>query len=377
MVNVAYFSNQFADAEGHGLARYSREMFDALHKLDTIDVTPVAAWSSLPAQALATLRAQTGLHILKTGRKLTPLAWHYLNTPPLERLMPGPVDVVHAASLGYAIATRKPYVVTVHDLGPLTHPEYFTNTKPWVMERALRQAESSAAAIVCVSQSTADEVEGYLGSHVAPRLRIIKEGVSPQFFERPDPACLDGLALPDPEIPLILSAGKISPRKNVQGVLRALAQIASDVPHHLALVGGAGWEMEAVLRDLDDARLRDRVHLLDYVSDEQLRALYHRAALYIHPSLYEGFGLTVLEAMAAGVPVVTSNSSSLPEVAGDAALLVDPHDDEAIADAMRRLCLDPDLATAKRNAGLARARLFSWDTCAEELRDVFVEVAGA
>lgn len=374
MLNVAYFSNQFADAQGHGLTRYAQEMYKGLRKLDDLAIRPVAAWSSLPPEKLSALQSDTGLELIRLGQKLTPLAWHYLDLPKLERLISGPVDVVHAASLGYAIATRKPYVVTVHDLGPLTHPEYFTNTKPWIMERSLRQAEARADAIVCVSQSTADEVEGYLGAHVADRIRVVKEGVSPEFFAPSDMTCLAGLDLPPDEVPVILTAGKISPRKNVQGVIRAVKQVQDKIDHHLVLVGGAGWETEAVLKELDDGILARRVHLLDYVTDAQLRALYRRASLYIHPSLYEGFGLTVLEAMASSVPVITSNTSSLPEVAGDAGLLVDPASDAEIAQAILAICTDDALRDAKAAQGLARAGLFSWDDCAKELWDVFVDV---
>jgi len=139
-------------------------------------------------------------------------------------------------------------------------------------------------------------------------------------------------------------------------------------------VGGAGWETEAVLEELNDEALLKRVHLLDYVTDEQLRALYKRSSLYIHPSLYEGFGLTVLEAMASGVPVITSNTSSLPEVAGDAGLLVDPTSDEAIAEAIESVCSNPTVRDSKIQEGLARAALFSWDECAGQLNSVFMEV---
>lgn len=374
MLNVAYFSNQFATAQGHGITRYAHEMYNGLRKLDDLAIRPVAAWSSLPSSRLSALQTDTGLELVRLGRRLTPLAWHYLDMPTLERLIGGPVDVVHAVSLGYAIATRKPYVVTVHDLGPLTHPEYFTNTKPWIMEKSLRQAEARADAIVCVSQSTADEVEGYLGAHVVDRIRVIKEGVSPEFFVPSDMTCLSGLDLPPDDVPVILTAGKISPRKNVQGVIRALKLVQDKIDHHLVLVGGAGWETEAALKELDDGALMSRVHLLDYVTDEQLRALYRRASLYIHPSLYEGFGLTVLEAMASGVPVITSNTSSLPEVAGDAGLLVDPTNDAEIAEAIRAICTDTSLREAKIAQGLTRASLFSWDDCATQLCDVFADV---
>ena len=125
---------------------------------------------------------------------------------------------------------------------------------------------------------------------------------------------------------------------------------------------------------MDDGTLLNRVHLLGYVRDDQLRALYRRASLYIHPSLYEGFGLTVLEAMASGVPVITSNMSSLPEVAGEAGLLVDPANDIEIAEAIQSICTDTSLREVKIAQGLARAGLFSWDDCAVELGNVFADV---
>ncbi len=374
MLNVAYFSNQFASAEGHGIARYAHEIYKGLRKCDDLSIRPVAAWSSLPPERLSALQRDTGLELVKLGRRLTPLAWHFLDIPTLERLIGGTVDVVHAVSLGYAVSTRKPYVVTVHDLGPLTHPEYFSNNKPWIMERSLRQAEARADAIICVSDSTANEVEGYLGAHVADRIRVIKEGVSPEFFEPSDMACLAGLDLPPDDIPIILTAGKISPRKNMQGVIRALKKVRDKIDHHLVLVGADGWETEVVLKELDDGTLLNRVHLLGYVRDDQLRALYRRASLYIHPSLYEGFGLTVLEAMASGVPVITSNMSSLPEVAGEAGLLVDPANDIEIAEAIQSICTDTSLEEEKIAQGLARAGLFSWDDCAVELGNVFADV---
>lgn len=374
MLNVAYFSNQFASIEGHGIARYAHEMYRGLRKFDDLAVRPVATWSALPPEKLSAMQADTGLELIKLGRRLTPLAWHFLDIPTLERLIGGAVDVVHAVSSGFAVATRKPYVVTVHDIGPLTHPEYFSDNKPWIMERCLRQAEARADAIVCVSNATANEVEGYLGGHVADRIRVIKEGVSPEFFAPSDMTCLAGLDLPPDDVPIILTAGKISPRKNMQGVIRAVKQIQDKIDHHLVLIGGQGWETEIVLRELDDETLAKRVHLLGYVTDAQVRALYTRASLYIHPTLFEGFGLTVLEAMASGVPVITSNTSSLPEVAGDAALLVDPSKDAEIAEAILSICTDPSLEKSKVEQGLARARLFSWDDCARDLRDVFAQV---
>lgn len=152
--------------------------------------------------------------------------------------------------------------------------------------------------------------------------------------------------------------------------------LGEDIPHHLVLVGGAGWENETVLRDLGDARLSARTHLLGYVTDEQLRALYAAATVYVHPSLYEGFGLTLLEAMAADCPVITSNVYSLPEVAGDAGLLVDPTDAEAIAAAIGKVCGDDAFRADMIEKGRERVARFRWHDCAESMRTVYAETLG-
>lgn len=214
-MNVAYFSNQFADRSGHGLARFSRELFAVLTDLEgDLRVMPIAAWSSLEAPDLERLQQSTGLTLLPTRRRLTPLLWAHLNWPAIESLVHFPVDLVHAVSLGYPIATRKPLVVTVHDLGPLTHPAFFTNTRPWVMQRSLDQAIKQAARIACVSQSTADELIGFVGSHIEDRVRVVPEGVSPFFSAQADLGVLDGLeGMPHADTPFIMAAGKISPQE--------------------------------------------------------------------------------------------------------------------------------------------------------------------
>lgn len=374
-LNIAYFSNQFAAPEGHGITKYSRELWEELNRIDTVNVTPVAAWSGFKSSDLREFSSKTGLKLVPSGRKLTPLSWTFFDFPKIERMLPGAFDLVHAVSLGYPIATRKPYVVTIHDLGPLTHPEYFTNTKPWIMKRSLSQACDRADALICVSQTTANELCEYVGGSIAERVRVVHEGVSEKYFLPANFDCLKTLKLPNENIPIVLSAGKISPRKNVQGVLMAMALVASEIPHHLVLVGGTGWETDEVFSLIDDSRLRSRVHILDYVSDEQLGALYQRASLFIYPSHYEGFGLTVLEAMASGTPVLTSNKSSLPEVAGDAAFLTDPSDIESISDAIVRICLDPTMSQKMVRAGINRAKTFRWSECAKRVAEIYETVA--
>ena len=376
-MNIAYFSNQFSDATGHGLARYSRELYSALRiNGRDISVIPISAWSSMSEFELAQLEQETGLQILPLGRKLTSLCWTFLNTPPIERHINSEVDLVHAVSLGYPVATRKPLVVTVHDLGPLTHPEYFENTSPWIMKRSLSQAIKQAAQIICVSQSTADELLSVAGNQVQARINVIHEGVSDAFFAPADPTSLAGLTLPPDGIPYILSTGKLSPRKNIHGLIRAMTSLADKIPHHLVLVGGDGWSVSEVYTLLEQSGMRDRVHLPGFVSDDQLRALYQRASVYVHPSYYEGFGLTLLEAMASGCPVVTSNVYSLPEVAGDAALLVDPTSSDDIASSIAAICTDDALASELRAKGKVRAESFKWSLCADRVADVYELAVG-
>ncbi|MEO1291411.1 MAG: glycosyltransferase family 1 protein [Pseudomonadota bacterium] len=370
-LRVAYFANQFADRHGHGLARYARELHTALAALDGVEITPVAAWSTMPADELSALKQATGLRTLPTGRQITRLDGTFLGALPIEMWLKGCVDITHAVALGYPVATRRPLVVTIHDLGPLTHPQFFSNTRPWVMQRALDQAVRQASAIICVSHSTAAEVREVCGPVVDDRLRVIHEGVGEEFSEPVDPACLTGLDLPPAGTPFILAAGKLSPRKNVQGIIAALCEVLDDIPHHLVLTGGSGWDMETITAELGDPRLAERVHFTGYVSDRQLRALYGQAAIYVHPSLYEGFGLTVLEAMAAGTPVITADRSSLPEVAGGAARLVDPEDTAALAGALRDIGTDPTLAADLTARGKANASRFAWSITAAETAEVY------
>lgn len=373
MPRVAYFANQLADLQGHGLARYSTELLASLRHIEISHIVPVAGWSALPQEELARRQKEIGLKLTGLGRHGTSLLWTFLGFPTIESSLGEPIDVVHAVSLGYPIATKKPLVVTIHDLGPLTHPQFFTNTRPWVMERSLQQAVKQADKIVCVSQFTADEVLSYAGTHLEDRIEVVLEGVSPHFQQTPDPAALDGIRLPNK--PFILSAGANSPRKNLVGLLNAMRIARDEIAHDLVLVGGSGWDTDAFSKVLSENNLTTRVHQLGFVSDAALHALYHKADVYVHPSLFEGFGLPVLEAMAAGTPVVTSNRSSLPEVAGQAARLTDTANPEAFAADLVEVCTSQDLRTKMRTAGQSRAGQFLWEDTARAMSQIYSDLS--
>lgn len=359
ILNIALFSNQFAGSKGFGLARYARELHGALSVRPGLNVVPVAAWSDRADPS------ETGAVLLPTGRRGTSLAWTFLGAPALERLTSFTPDVVHAASLGYPVATKKPFVVTVHDLGPLTHRAFFRKARPFVMRRALAQA-ARADAVVCVSAFAREEFLRVAGEGVRPRTHVVSEGAAPL-----PPADHDGFAALGLTKPFVLAVGQASPRKNFDGLVAALARLGDAVPHHLVVAGGTGWDAGAFDAAIRDHHMADRVHKTGFVSDGVLAALYARASAFALPSFYEGFGLPVLEAMAAGVPVIASNVSALPEVAGDAALLVDPSDTKALAGALHAVLTNETLAGDMRDKGRARAKNFSFAAAAAAMEQIY------
>jgi len=234
-------------------------------------------------------------------------------------------------------------------------------------------------------------VEDYTKSGFGDRLSIIPEGVSEEFFRAGNRrACgtpsaktvLPHHSIPPllhhslpPDVPYFLWAGSLNPRKNLPRVVEAFEKITEAIPHHLVLSGGLGWDSHEALRRIQNSPAHRRIHLLGHVGDDELRSLYQGATAFVYVSLMEGFGLPILEAMACGCPVITSNLSSMPEVAGDAAFLVDPLDTDDIGAAMH--CLATDLTFAKHlsNRGRARAEEFHWEACAWAVAKVYRQVA--
>ena len=374
-MNIAYFSNQFASASGHGIAHYAHRLYEGLIECSSFNIIPVATGSDRTLENRQKLQEDTNLKLLPWGRKVIPLSWMMLNAPPIEYWLKENIDITHIVSLGFPVATRKKLVVTVHDIGPLTHPEYFTNSKPRLFKLSFEHMVRYADAIICVSQATADEVVGYAGVHLSKRIHVIHEGVDANYFsQEPLDPYKELQHMPPRGIPFMLTAGAMSPRKNIKRVLEAFLKVQDSIPHHLVLVGGTGWDCDEASNMLKNPTVAQKVHHLGYVSDNQLQALYKYADFYLHASLFEGFGLTVLEAMAAGCPVITSNISSLPDIAGDAALFLDPRSIQEIAAAMKSLATDAQLRCGQSERGLTHVKAFQWASTAQKVAAVYQEV---
>lgn len=369
-MKIAYFSDTFARKERFGLARYAHCLFTELNHLN-IDVSPISAVSDFgntPPDWLIS----SGFRRLRIPRRYLVALWSIIGLPRLEWLHRDS-DLLHSVDMDYPIATNLPWVVTIHDLGPVTHPEFFSNARPWLYRSLLKQMCKRADAIVCVSETTAQAVRENAPAPLGDRLKVVPEGVEEQFFSTANQNSLASLSLPI-DTPFFLFSGSLNPRKNLVRAIRAFAKAADHIPHHIVIAGSGGWEKDELLAEIASSPIAHRIHQLGYVSDEQLHALYARAEGYIYISLFEGFGLPILEAMASQCPVITSNLSSMPEIAGDAALLVNPYDVDEIASAIVTLANDKALTQRLKTAGAARALDFTWQKCAERMADIYEEV---
>jgi glycosyltransferase involved in cell wall biosynthesis len=226
-----------------------------------------------------------------------------------------------------------------------------------------------------VSAATRDDLVATLDVPAA-KVSVVHHGVRPVACladsERRDRRERLGITQP-----YVLFVGTVQPRKNLQRLIRAFAHVvAAGLPHRLVIVGRMGWLTEPIRAEVVALDLTDRIHFAGYVPDDDLPALYCGADAFAFPSLYEGFGMPVLEALACGVPVVASDTTSLPEIVGDAGVLIDPLDEAAIGDALVRVLADASLRARLAVAGPERAAHFSWERCARETLAVLEGAAG-
>lgn len=298
------------------------------------------------------------------------LSWEMMWRPP---------DLLFVPAHVLPLWSPRRTVVTIHDLGYLYYPLAHRNFARWYLDQSTRYNAQVATLVIADSQATRqDLIRQY---DVDPnKILVVYPGCDETFQPVSDPEVLAAARtryrLPDP---YFLYVGTLQPRKNLVRLVEAyrilLDQYPAPVIPHLVLAGKPGWFYDAIYCRVEDLGLAGRVHFPGYVRQTDLAALLSGAHAFLLPSLYEGFGLPVLEAMACGTPVICSNTSSLPEVAGDAGLLVDPEEPYAIADAMGRLLVNDDLCQALRERGLARATKFTWTRCARQTLDV-LEAAG-
>jgi glycosyltransferase involved in cell wall biosynthesis len=278
-----------------------------------------------------------------------------------------PPDVLFVPAHSLPPVLPRASVTTIHDLGYLHFPGEHPPVTRWLRRESNRWSARRATRVIAISEATRDDLFRF--DHINPdRITVVHHGRAPWFQPIHDPTQIavvrsrHGL-----DRPYFLFIGTLQPRKNLERLLAAFDTVAAERPDLLlALVGAAGWQPDRLQSALARVRARDRIRLLGYVDDADLPPLLSGSLGLAFPSLYEGFGLPALEAMACASPVLTSNTSSLPEVVGDAGLLVDPLDVRAIADGLRRLAGDAAFRRDLGERGLARSAAFTWERAARE-----------
>lgn len=276
------------------------------------------------------------------------------------------VDLLHALAFVAPAACPCPFVVTVYDLSFLRFPEAF---RPWnrlYLTLFTRLSVRRARRVIAISQHTKRDLVHWLGTP-EEKVDVAPCGVGEAFHPLPREqveAFREAQGLP-PQF--LLFVGTLEPRKNLPAALKAVRHLV-DAGHtpYLAVVGGRGWGYDEVLQSVDELGLGQHVRLVGFVPTDELVLWYNAATALVYPSLYEGFGMPALEAMACGLPVVASDRSALPEVVGEAGLLVDPTAPEEMAEALARVWQDADLRASLRERGLARAQGASWRETAQQ-----------
>lgn len=305
--------------------------------------------------------------ITRYPNKLLNASMVWLGRPLIEDLTDG-ADLVYLPNLNF-IATRKPYIVTVHDLSFARFPEFFSaKQRLWHAAVGPKRLLRRAAAVIAVSEHTKRDIIETCGVP-AEKIAVISPGVGPEYMPADN-------ATKDPVLKkyglrdgYILYLGTLEPRKNVTGLIAAFETLKNDA--RLVLAGGKGWLYKDIFHRAASSPARDRIRFLDYVDEADKPALYSAAAIFAYPSFYEGFGIPPLEAMACGTPVVAGHATSLGEVIDDAGILVDPHDITALAEALQEVLDDAALRAELSRRGLERTKAFTWEKSAEKLDELF------
>jgi glycosyltransferase involved in cell wall biosynthesis len=352
-----------------GIGRYLYKLIDALSRCDRWNEY-LLFYSNIKGNAPAGLPQNDNFRTVSyrfPGKLITAL-WAYSEIPPAEALL-GSLDVFHAPCFQVPPVRRCARVFTLHDLIPIIHPELAIPSAVRHFRPRLRHYVKRADIIVAISKATAADIATHLGVP-EDKIAVVYQGTT--ALARAGVECVAAVKRKfGIEGDYVLFVSRLEPRKNLPRLLKAFEVSGLHCDFELVLAGPSGWYMKQFYQALEALPCRDRVRRLDYVSDADLAALYSGAAFFAYPSLLEGFGLPILEAMSVGCPVLTAGVSSMPEVAGEAALYVDPLDVDSIADGLRRMADDTVLRKRIAELGHQRVKLFSWERTAAEMVKIY------
>lgn len=365
--------------QGGGIGRYTRELVNALVAVD--ETNRYQFFSAKPPAVLPVPEPlPRANHVTYRPAPLDERwlyrLWYRLRLPLPVQWVTGRLDLFHSPDFVLPpVNGRIPTLLTVHDLSFIHYPHVFPERLVSYLNQVVPWSIGRASHILADSEATRNDLLTIW--QVPPeKVTVLYSGVHERFLPVTDAQKITAVRQKYhlAEWPYLLSVGTLQPRKNYQMLIRAFAPLANKVPHHLVISGGKGWLYDDMMAEVVRQGLADRVHFIGFVDDADLPALYSEASLFVFPSLYEGFGLPLLEAMGCGTAVLTSNSSSLPEVAGNAAQQLPPDDQSAWTNAMLALLSDPSQRTVLVRAGLNQAKKFSWQESARQLLKIYAQL---
>lgn len=302
-----------------------------------------------------------------TEKRTVRIAWEQLAWP--WQAVGKRVDLLHSMAFVTPVLSFHPTVVTVYDLSFEYFPDRFPARQRWYLHTQTKRSCQQAARVITISESSRQDVSTLYGIPLH-RIDVIYPGLDAAY--KPASAAKVAAFRRENGLPekFILHVGTLQPRKNIPALIEAFARIP-DEDVHLVLVGGKGWLFDEIFEQVVALGLKERVHFPGYVADEALPLWYASASVFVFPSVYEGFGMPVVEAMACGTPVVASQVSSIPEAGGDAALYFRPDDVEELAAQLTAVLSQPDLAASLREKGLAQCRHFFWKTAGRQTAETY------
>lgn len=354
-----------------GIGRYTLELLRALRRYETdVDLVLMAHRPldpDLSRNGLASIRRLRG-----PGLPVK-LAWMQTMLP--VELAAARLDLCHFTNYHAPLASPLPMIVNLHDMSLILAPGRHPSRRVLTMRPFLRTVAHRAAAIVCLTESAREDAVDTLGLDPS-RVHVIAAGPAAGFTAVSDEALLDDAARRyGLRRGFLLCVGTIEPRKNLVRLVEAYARLrAGGFAEPLVLAGALGWKYGDLFLRIESLGLRDAVRMPGFVPDEDLPLLLGLCGAFVYPSLYEGFGLPIIEALACGAPTVTSDRGAMAEVAGDAAVLIDPMDTGSMADALRVVLTDPSTRQRLREAGPRRAAGFSWQRAASQTTQLYRSV---
>lgn len=364
---VIGFDGRTMGSQRTGVGFYSYNLAKELSKLLPEPLYIWSSWSALPEASL-TSNVHRMDALPQTSTSVFRFLWEHLAYP--HKINKTPVDIMHFPAFVVPLWRLDcPAVVTIHDLCIYRYPEFFSKFQQLNFRYILPKTVKRAERIIADSKSTKRDIIQFLNVD-EDIIDVIYPAVDERFVgELSDSQrrnVIDKYDLPET---YVLFTGTLEPRKNLINLLRAFEIVVQkvDIDVQLLIIGRRGWLFDQTLEYARNSVCRERIRFLGYVDDEDMPYLYSLSTVFVYPSLYEGFGLPVLEAMSLGVPVITSNVSSLPEVAGDAALLVDPLDFKELAKTMVTVITDAYLRSFLSERGRTQAKKFSWSETAREI----------